>query len=140
MSKQQDFLTILKGNRMEDITQEGRDNVMINRVNLSRATVNEVDKLSELLNEQRAIGYSKIVVDLSQCTNLDSTFIGVLVLTHKQLLAKGGNLTLVEPLDPARELFQLTGISKVISTFETAEDAIMSFNINPEIKEIAFAQ
>jgi len=34
----------------------------------------------------------------------------------------------VDPLDPAKELFHLTGISKVFNTFETAKDAIKSFN------------
>ena len=112
---------------MEDITQEIRGDVIINRVNLLRATVNEAAELKNILQEHIVFGYFKIVVDLSQCTHLDSTFIGVLVVIHKELLAKGGDLKLVDPLDPAKELFCLTGISKVINTFEVAEDAVKSF-------------
>ena len=113
---------------MEDITREIRGDIITNRVNLLRATVNEADSLRVLLDEQTTYGHSKIVVDLSQCTHLDSTFIGVLVVTQKKLLAKGGELKVVNPLDPARELFYLTGISKVFDAFETSEDAIKSFN------------
>ncbi len=113
---------------MEDITQEIRGDIVTNRVNLLRATVNEAAELRNLLDEQIVLGNSKLVVDLSQCTHLDSTFIGVLVVTHKRLLAKGGELKLVEPLDPARELFHLTGISKVFNTFEAVEEAVKSFN------------
>jgi len=54
-----------------DITQEIRAEVIIYRVNLLKASVNEADELRNLLDEQITIGYSKIVIDLSQCTYLD---------------------------------------------------------------------
>ena len=113
---------------MEDISQQIRGDVLTNRVNLLRATVNEASELKILLDEQITIGHSKIIVDLSQCTHLDSTFVGVIVVTQKKLLAKGGNLKIVDPLDPAKELLNLTGVSKILDTFETAEDAFQSFN------------
>jgi len=112
---------------MENFCQEYKSDILINRVNLLRATVNEADELRNLLDEQIVLGSAKMVVDLSQCTHLDSTFIGVLVVTLKKLLAKGGELKIVEPLDPAKELYYLTGISKVFNNFETADDAIKSF-------------
>ena len=112
---------------MEEITQQIRGDVLVNRVNLLRATINEAADLRNLLDEQITIGHSKIVIDLSQCTHLDSTFVGVLVVTQKKLLAKGGELKMVNPLDPAKELLYLIGISKVFETFEIAEDAIKSF-------------
>ena len=111
----------------KDITQEIRGDVITNRVNLLRATVNETTILRNLLEEQIVIGHSKIVVDLSQCTHLDTTFFGVLVIIQKKLLANGGELKIVEPLDPAKGLFYLTGTSKVFDTFKAAEDAIKSF-------------
>ena len=113
---------------MEDITHEIISGILTNKVNLIRATINETTELRNLLDEQIAFGHYKIVIDLSQCTHLDSTFIGVLVVTHKKLLAKSGELKLVEPLDPAKELFYLTGISKVLNTYNTTEEAVKSFN------------
>ena len=80
---------------MEGITQEIRDDVIINKVNLSRATVNEASELKNLLDEQISAGHSKIVVDLSQCTHLDTVLVGRLVATHKKLLAKGDELYIV---------------------------------------------
>lgn len=115
---------------MEDITQQIRGDVLTNRVNLLRVTVNEAVDLRNLLEEQIVLGHSKIVIDLSQCTHLDSTFVGVLVVTQKKLLAKGGELKIVDPLDPAKDLLNLTGVSNVLGTFETAEDAQKSFNNN----------
>ncbi len=121
---------------MEDITQEIIAEVIINRVNLLRVTVNESAELRNLLDEQINIGHSKIVVDLSQCNHLDTTLIGVLVATHKKLLAKGGELNIVYTLSPEKELlFQLTGISKVLNTFETNEDAVRSFSNRIKLPE-----
>lgn len=113
---------------MEDITQQIRGDILTNRVNLLRATISEAADLRNLLDEQITIGHSKILIDLSQCTHLDSTFVGVLVVTQKKLLAKGGDLKIVDPLDPAKELLHLTGVSNVLDTFETAEDALKSFS------------
>ena len=107
-----------------------RGDVLSIEVNLLKATVNEAAKLRNLLEEQITIGHLKIVIDLSQCTHLDSTFVGVIVVTQKRLLAKGGELKIVDPLDPAKELLNLTGVSNVLHTFETAEDAQKSFNNN----------
>ncbi len=115
---------------MEDITQQIRGDILTNRVNLLRVTVNEAVDLRNLLEEQIVMGHSKIVIDLSQCTHLDSTFVGVIVVTQKKLLAKGGELKIVDPLDPAKDLLNLTGVSNVLGTFETAEDAQKSFNNN----------
>ena len=113
---------------MENFYLAIRGDIIVIGVNLLRATVNEATELRNLLDEQIVFGHSKIVVDLSQCTHLDSTFIGVIVVTHKKLLAKGGELKIVDPLDPAKELFYLTGIAKVFDTFEAVEEAIKSFN------------
>ena len=69
---------------MEEITQQISGDVLVNRVNLLRATINEAADLRNLLDEQITIGHSKIVIDLSQCTHLDSTFVGVLVVTQQK--------------------------------------------------------
>ena len=60
------------------------DDVLVIKVNLPRASMNESADLKNLLNEQIVLGNNKIVADLSQCISLDSTFIGVLVLIHKE--------------------------------------------------------
>jgi anti-anti-sigma factor len=112
---------------MENFYLAIRGDVLTIEVNLLKATVNEAAEIRDLLEGQLVFGHSKIVVDLSQCTHLDSTFIGVLVVT-KKLLTDGGELKIVDPLDPAKEMFYLTGINKIFDTFEIAEDAVKSFN------------
>lgn len=122
---------------MENFDQKILNNVLVITVNLSRATVNESAELKNLLTEQIVRGNKKIVADLSQCSSLDSTFIGVLVVSHKELVTKGGELKLVEPLDPAKELLQLTGVAKIFNLYTTIEEAVKSFHqdVSPKEKE-----
>ncbi len=51
---------------MENIAQEIKGDIVTNRVNLLRTTVNEANEIRNLLEEQIVFGHSKIVVDLSQ--------------------------------------------------------------------------
>jgi len=113
---------------MENFYLTIRGDVLSVGVNLLRVTVNEAAEIRNLLEERIVLGDSKIVVDLSRCTHLDSTFIGVLVVTQKKLLTTGGELKIINPLEPAKELFYLTGISRLFDTFEVTEDAIKSFS------------
>ena len=122
---------------MENFEHKIQGDVLVITINLTRATVNESAELKNLFTEQMVHGNKKIVADLSQCSSLDSTFIGVLVVNHKELVTKGGELKLVEPLEPAKDLFQLTGVAKIFNTYATLEEAVKSFNkgIAPKEKE-----
>jgi len=97
---------------MENLEHKIHGDVLVITVNLTRAAIKESAELKDLLTEQMVRGNKKIVADLSQCSSLDSTFIGVLVISHKELIKKGGELKLVDPMEPANELFQLTGVAK----------------------------
>ena len=120
---------------MENLDHKIHGDVLVITVNLTRAAVNESAELKNLLTEQMVRGNKKIVADLSQCSSLDSTFIGVLVVSHKELITKGGELKLVDPLEPAYELFQLTGVAKIFNTYTTIEQAVASFSKGAVPKE-----
>ena len=122
---------------MENFEQKVIGDVLILTVNLTRATVKESAKLKNLLTTQITMRRTKIVADLNQCSSLDSTFIGVLVVSHKELITRGGELKLVEPLEPANELIHLTGVVKIINTYTTIEQAVASFSkgVAPKEKE-----
>ncbi|RKY94073.1 MAG: hypothetical protein DRQ01_03235 [Ignavibacteriae bacterium] len=122
---------------MENFKQKTLNDVLVITVNLTRATVNESAELKNLLTTKITMQQTKIVADLSQCSSLDSTFIGVLVVSHKELITRGGELKLVEPLEPAKELIHLTGVVKIINTYPTIEKAVKSFDsgIAPKEKE-----
>lgn len=120
---------------MEYFEQNFLDDVLSITVNLTRASASESVELKKLLNEQMLLGNKNIVVDLSSSSSLDSTFIGVLVIIHKELITKGGELKIVEPLEPAKELLHLTGVARIFNTYDTADEAVKSFNNGAAPKE-----
>lgn len=78
------------------------------------------EKLVELVSE----GRYKIVVDLAGVDFLDSTGLGVLVGGLKRLRSHDGDLTLVCTQHPVLKVFEITGLTKVFSIFESVDAAV----------------
>ena len=72
-------------------------------------------------------GHKKLVIDLSYCEFIDSTFLGTIVISLKKVTAVGGDIKLVGFQPAVRSMFELTRISKVFETFESTDEALSSF-------------
>jgi len=77
--------------------------------------------LAELIGEQ----CTRIVIDLSRVTFMDSTALGVLVGIGRRLGADGV-LAVAAPSPQAVTLFELTGLNRTIEMFPTVDAAITS--------------
>ncbi len=77
------------------------------------------ERLVELVSE----GARKIVVDLEQVEFLDSTGLGVLVGGLKRLRSNDGDLSLVCTQTRILKVFEITGLTKVFSIYNSIEDA-----------------
>jgi anti-sigma B factor antagonist len=69
-------------------------------------------------------GKTRIVVDLSQTTFIDSTTLGVLVGARKRLRANDGSLAVVCPDPDKLALFEMTGLDRVFSIHDDREAAL----------------
>ena len=107
--------------------KEEHNDVIVEVVDLTRATLNEADDFKQRLTENIENGYKKIIVDLSDCDFIDSTFLGVLVISLKRVTSLGGDLRLVGFQPAVHSMFELTRMYRVFETFNTKEDAILSF-------------
>ncbi|MCH7516762.1 MAG: STAS domain-containing protein [Bacteroidetes bacterium] len=110
------------------IIKEEHNDVIVEIVDLNRATLKEADEFKKRLAENIENGYKKIVVDLTDCEFIDSTFLGALVISLKKLTSLGGDLRLVGFQPAVNSMFELTRMYRVFETFKTKEDAILSFN------------
>jgi anti-anti-sigma regulatory factor len=61
-----------------DFIREVHGNILIEVVNLTRATLKEADEFKQILIEDISAGWRKVIVDLSECEFIDSTFLGTL--------------------------------------------------------------
>lgn len=74
------------------------------------------------------LGYKNIIIDLSICNSLDSAFIGVLVVTLKQLLRLGGSIKIVKPGLFSKSMLNLTGTIEIFELYESLDSAIYSID------------
>jgi len=104
--------------------------VTVVSVYLTRATLQYAvqfkDFVLKLLNEEKKF----LVVDLSMCEYLDSTFLGALVSTLKKTVAVGGDLRLVYSKELSSLIFEMTSMNKVFDLYKDLDEAIASFKDN----------
>lgn len=110
------------------IVEEVIDDVLVEIVNLNRATLREAEELKTHVNEKINEGYRKVIIDLTSVEFLDSTFLGVIVNTLKKVAKLGGDLKLVGFKPAVYSMFELTRLFRVFETYRELQDAIKSFH------------
>ena len=116
----------------EDIEMLLLNNVAIEVVHLSRATYKEAGQLKKRLDELIKINQKKIIVDISRCEFIDSTFLGALVLALKSSAKIGGDVRLVKPHEIVKTLMDKAGTLNVFNLYDSVEEAIKSFEIKDD--------
>ncbi len=111
---------------MFDFEKEYSSDIVIITVNVSRATVKEAHEFKKFIDDEIKKKKLKIIIDLSSCDFIDSTFIGVLVVTLKKLADIGGELRIVEPPSIAHTILTVTGTLNVFNTHKSKSEAIMN--------------
>ena len=111
----------------QDFIKEERGDVIIETVNLTRATLKEADEFKQALADDIESGKKKIVVDLTDCEFIDSTFLGSLVVSLKKITSLGGDLRLVGFQPAVHSMFELTRMYRVFESYKTREEAVASF-------------
>ena len=85
-----------------------------------------VDLRKELDDLQKQRSY-KIVVNLSNVEYINSTAVGALVGTAKQVRRRDGDLKVYGLADNLKRTFDLVGASKVVELYKSEAEAISSF-------------
>ena len=110
------------------IIEEIIDDIIVEIVNLDRATLLEAEELKRQVNDKIDNGYRKVIIDLTSVEFLDSTFLGIIVNTLKKVAKLGGDLKLVGFKPNVRSMFELTRLFRVFESYSELQDAIKSFN------------
>ena len=78
------------------------------------------ERMTEIIEE----GKTRMVVDLSQATFIDSTTLGVLVGGVKRLRPAGGSLALVCTDENIVKIFEITGLDRVFPIHASRDEAL----------------
>ncbi len=119
---------------MEDFKKIYVDGVFVIEVNIIRSTINEAIAFRRIVEEEIKSGHTKLVIDLSECDYIDSTFFGAIIVASRMLIDIGFKLKVVKPAPGGEHIFTYTNYAKVFDKYKTREDAIKSFeeDIQPE--------
>ena len=111
-----------------NFSKEIYDDVVVEIIELIRATFQEAQEFRNILSEDINKSYLKFVVDLKECEFIDSTFLSTLVTTLKLLLGKGGNIKLSSVNSEVQSLLELTGTHHIFEIFKTRMEAVKSYS------------
>ena len=100
--------------------------VIVIKVNLTRSTLNEAKEFRKIVEEEINSGHTNVVIDLSKCEIIDSTFFGATIMALKMMKSKGSKLKVVEPANPGENIFTSINPLGLFDLYKTIEDAIKS--------------
>ncbi|MBZ5607701.1 MAG: STAS domain-containing protein [Acidobacteriia bacterium] len=84
-------------------------------------------ELTELANAIRLQNDTKVLIDLSKVSRIDSTGLGVLMNCYCHAVKNSGVLKLLNPDAPVKKVLSLTKVDGILQSFEDEAAAIASF-------------
>ena len=99
-----------------------RNGIAIEKVELLRATLNEAQEINNNLLDDIS-NYKKIIVDLSSCNYIDSTFFGAMVNAYRKIKAKGGSIVLIIGDTFLSKSYIYKDISSIFKVYHSLKEA-----------------
>jgi len=87
-------------------------------------------ELGELRREVLEQKDSRVIIDLSRVTKIDSAGLGQLMSCYSHLVRNHGMLKVLNPAPEVRKLLDMTGLSSLIASYQDEAEAIESFRGN----------
>jgi len=113
---------------LESIEKINIEDVIVLAVQLSHTTLLETKKFKQLIDDEIKVGNNKIIIDLTKCEHIDSTFLGSIMMAFQKLNEHGGKMKIVEPANPNEDIFDVTKTHELFDMYKTRETAINSFS------------
>ncbi len=110
-----------------NFSSEVKGDILIEKLNLKRPSTKEAGELKTLLLDKINNGAKKVLIDLSSCEYMNSSFLGTIIFIYKTLSESGGQLKLVTSQTDIKILLEITGVEKFIEAYETKKKALNSF-------------
>jgi len=110
------------------------EGVYVIAVNMTRSTINDAYTFRKTIEEEINSGHTDLIIDLSKCDYVDSTFFGGIIWALGKLTDIGKKLKMVKPGHPKQDIFITTNTQELFELYKTRVDAINSFgeDINTE--------
>jgi len=84
-------------------------------------------ELAELRREVLEQSDSRVIIDLSRVTRIDSAGLGQLMSCYSHLVRNHGSMKVVNATEEVRRVMDMTGISTLIRAYSNEQEAVQSF-------------
>ena len=112
---------------MDNFKLEIVEGIAVVKIENTTATLKDAPLLWDVFESEFIFDWKKIIIDLSLCTFVDSTFIGMIVKLFRKANEKNNHLKLVFPQITDVNSFSVAGITRILECFSTLQNAVDSF-------------
>src|ERR1700722_10954038 len=116
--------------RASNLAWKQRDGVSVLRFKANAELTHSAQELDELRQEVLEQCDSRVIIDLSRVTRIDSAGLGQLMSCYSHLVKNRGAMKMLNPAPEIRKLLDMTGLSTLIPTFHDESEAVSSFKTN----------
>jgi len=113
--------------RASNLTWKQSGGVSVLQFKANAELTHSAHELEELRREVLEQSDSRVIIDLSRVTRIDSAGLGQLMSCYSHLVKNRGALKVLNPTPEIRKLLDMTGISTLIPSFEDEHEAVRSF-------------
>ena len=106
---------------------EKKGDVVVFTIQQKEVNHNNAASLKEKLFLEIADGNSKIVLDMKNVTEMDSSGMGALLFGKRQANNAGGDLVLVSVAPAIQSMMRIAQLSRVFEIFSGVSEAVKSF-------------
>jgi anti-anti-sigma factor len=114
------------------------DDIAVVKIDILIATHRDAKPLWDELESRLIFKWNKLIIDLSPCNYIDSTFIGMIVKIFRKISEKNGQMVLVLPKLNTIESFNVLGITKIMPSYNSLEEALIGLGSQPKNQNFEF--
>ncbi|HTA42792.1 MAG TPA: STAS domain-containing protein [Bryobacteraceae bacterium] len=113
--------------RASNLAWKQTEGVAVLQFKANAELTHSAQELEELRREVLEQSDSRVIIDLSRITRIDSAGLGQLMSCYSHLVKNRGALKVLNPTPEIKKLMDMTGISTLIPTFQDEREAVKSF-------------
>jgi anti-sigma B factor antagonist len=113
--------------RASNLSWNQQGGVSVLRFKANAELTHSAQELEELRREVLEQTDSRVIIDLSRVTRIDSAGLGQLMSCYSHLIKNRGALKVLNPSPQIMNLLEMTGLNTLIPTFHDEQEAVSSF-------------
>ena len=113
--------------RASNLAWNQAEGVSVLRFKANAELTHSARELEELRKEVLEQSDSRVIIDLSRVTRIDSAGLGQLMSCYSHLIKNRGALKVLNPAPEIAKLLDMTGLSTLIPTLHDEQEAVRSF-------------